>query len=145
MNYSLIKGLLFIAHHTASVVQIGILQYNGAEFEYLRKCVELFAWLELSAFVLNYRAILKDKHLLNANYDLFSMSIYAYIRGIVFPYYIYNYLTTKMICAIIPILIYIVSMIWLLSWYLSIKDNHRKLKDLSKSLNTSSINNNSKD
>jgi hypothetical protein len=111
---------LFIAHHLGAVSQLYILQnsdVNTVDFSYLKKTTELFAWLELSTFIINVRSYLKKEDRLTSINDLFFMMQYGYIRGIVFPFYIYFFLSKDIGCSIIPSLIYIMSMVWLNHWY----------------------------
>ncbi len=115
------KRWLFIAHHLAAVLQIGFLQYSHVDFTYLQKTTELFAFLECSTLILNIRSIFKSNKILSSNYDLSFLIGYGFIRCIIFPYYIYHYLSNHVGCVTIPTMIYVMSVIWTYNWYYSWK------------------------
>ena len=118
-EYLTTSNKLFIAHHLAAVTEIGILYISNPGFTYLVRITELFAFLELSTFTLNVRTTLKDNNLLYNDCDLCLLLSYGYIRGVIFPYYIYNHLSSNIICSIIPSIIYLMSMLWVYFWYIS--------------------------
>ena len=119
------KRWLFIAHHISAVLQIGILQYYNVDFTYLMKTTEIFSLLEISALILNIRTLFKNNKILYCNFDLSFLIGYGFIRCIVFPYYIYHYLSDHIGCATIPTIIYIVSVVWTYNWYISWVTNKR--------------------
>lgn len=119
------KRWLFIAHHVGTVLQIGILQYSNVDFIYLQKTTELFSFLECSTLILNIRSIFKNNEILHSNYDLTFLIGYGVIRCIIFPYYIYHYISTHIGCATIPTIIYVVSVVWTYNWYGSWIKNKR--------------------
>lgn len=119
------KRWLFIVHHIGAVLQIAILQYSNVDFTYLVKTTELFSLLEISTLILNIRTIFKNNQILYCNFDLSFLIGYGFIRCILFPYYIYHYLSYHIGCATIPTIIYIVSVAWTYNWYISWVTNKR--------------------
>ncbi len=107
---------VYIIHHVLSLCEIGTLYFSNIDYNTLQQIITWYSWIEVTTFIVNIRDVFKKYKLLNNQLDGIFILIYSYIRGYIFPYYIYYHFLKYTETAIIPIVVYILSMMWLYKW-----------------------------
>ena len=112
---------LYIIHHLVSVAEIVIIKNNKIDYFTMQQIIKMYSYLEVNSLIVNLREDLKKRNKLTVPIDCALILVYTYVRAFLFPYFIYTYLHTYPQIAIIPWIIYSVSMIWLYQWSNSLK------------------------
>ena len=112
------KNIGYIIHHLITFYQLNSIR-TITDIDALYVCNVCFGLLEFNSLLLLVRIDLKEAKKLTNNIDLFMYISYFIIRGIMFPYYIYQ--MSYHIPVYMPISIYLISMKWLYDWTYKLK------------------------
>ena len=112
------RNIGYIIHHLLTFYQVNsIRNIENTDAQYLTNIC--FGLLEFNSLLLLVRTDLKETKKLTNDIDIFMYMSYVIIRGVMFPYYIYQ--MSYHIPVYMPIGIYLMSMKWLYDWTYNLK------------------------